>query len=85
MRETSIRLYDIELSTKESPYYPANYTNKVNITSSATAIRTILKECGSADVYTPSGLLVGRQMTESELLRLPKGVYLVNNQKVVVK
>ena len=27
--ETAIRLYDIELSTKDAPYYPAEYSNKV--------------------------------------------------------
>ncbi len=29
--ETSIRLYDIELSTKDAPYYPEAYSNKVLI------------------------------------------------------
>jgi hypothetical protein len=29
--ETSIRLYDIELSTKETPYYPEAYSNKVMV------------------------------------------------------
>ena len=28
--ETSICLYDIELSTKDAPYYPAEYSNKVS-------------------------------------------------------
>ena len=29
--ETSIRLYDIELSTKDAPYYPEEYSNKVTV------------------------------------------------------
>lgn len=29
--ETAIRLYDIELSTKDTPYYPGEYSNKVTV------------------------------------------------------
>ena len=29
--ETSIRLYDIELSTKDAPYYPQEYSNSVTV------------------------------------------------------
>ena len=80
---TSIRLYDIELSTKQAPYYPAAYSNKVTVTDQTTAIADILQGRQSADVYTPEGILVGRDMSAAGLSKLPKGVYIVNGQKMV--
>ena len=81
--ETAIRLYDIELSTKAAPYYPAEYSNKVTVTDQTTAIADILRGGQRADVYTPEGILVGRAMSAAGLSKLPKGVYIVNGQKMV--
>ena len=83
--ETAIRLYGIELSTKQAPYYPAEYSNKVTVVDYATAIAQVFRNSSRADVYTAAGVLVGRQMTEREVLSLPKGLYIANGQKVIRK
>ena len=49
------------------------------------AIAQIMKGQDDACVYTIRGILVGKKMTLTEILKLPRGVYIVNGKKVINK
>ena len=49
------------------------------------AIAQIMKGQDDVCVYTIRGILVGKKMTLTEILKLPRGVYIVNGKKVVNK
>ena len=39
----------------------------------------------NACVYTTRGILIDRNMTLTEILKLPQGIYIVNGKKVAKK
>ena len=49
------------------------------------AIAQIMSDNDNACVYTIRGMLVGKNMTLSEIQKLPLGIYIVNGKKVVNK
>ena len=49
------------------------------------AIAQIMSDKDNACVYTIRGMLVGKNMTLSEIQKLPLGIYIVNGKKVVNK
>ena len=49
------------------------------------AIAQIMGDRDNACVYTTSGILIGRNMTLTEILKLPQGIYIVNGKTVVNK
>lgn len=52
----------------------------------ATAISTVVQEDETVDVYSISGMLVKKNVTREEAtMGLPKGLYLQNGKKVIVK
>ena len=50
-----------------------------------TGITQLLANSKTVDVYTINGTLVGRKMTADEVQQLPKGLYIINGKKMVVK
>ena len=51
----------------------------------ATGIKAIFGNSKAVNVYTTSGSLVGSEMTIDEVLRLQRGIYVINGRKIVVK
>lgn len=51
----------------------------------ATAVNGVSVNEGSADVYTTSGVKVMKAADKSDLKNLPKGIYIHNGKKIVVK
>ena len=49
------------------------------------AIAQIMGDRDNACVYTTRGILIGRNMTLTEILKLPQGIYIVNGKTVVNK
>ena len=48
------------------------------------AITSLMSEKETASVYTLQGNLVGRNMTLSEIMKLPKAIYIINGKKCYV-
>ena len=65
---------------KTMPAHDVIYT--ANIT---TGIDALFKNAEYVDVYTISGKLVGRQKTLHQVKQLPRGLYIVNGKRIVVK
>jgi uncharacterized repeat protein (TIGR02543 family) len=51
----------------------------------ATGIQYIFSNSKTANVYTVAGALVGRDMTADEVLKLKRGIYVINGRKITVK
>lgn len=49
----------------------------------ASGIKSIFSNGSTANVYTVSGTLVGRNMSAAEFLTLKRGIYVINGKKVV--
>ena len=49
------------------------------------AIAQIMGDRDNACVYTTRGILIGRNMTLTEILKLPQGIYIINGKTVVNK
>ena len=64
------------------PAHDITYTANI---STETGILRILKNSDSADVYTLTGLLVGRKMSATDILKLDKGIYVINGVKVTIQ
>ena len=81
--DTSVRLYDIELSTKGAPYYPVEYSNKVIVCDEATGINEIgrLDNLQSDHWYD----LQGRKIIKSSNRQMKPGAYIVTGKKVIVQ
>ena len=71
---------DAEYTTM--PAHDVTYTAKINVLQ---GIVKVFRDEKSADVYSTTGTLVGRQLTIAEVLKLPKGLYIINGQKVMIK
>jgi hypothetical protein len=63
------------------PAHDVTYT--ANITP-ITGIARIMRDGEKVNVYTMTGLLVGRQMSASEVMKLEKGLYIINGTKVAI-
>lgn len=83
--ETAIRLYDIELSTKDAPYYPGEYSNEVTVCKEnvTTSIDAALKYGDEHSVYDLQGRKLNAQSSTLNS-QLKKGVYIVDGKKSVV-
>ena len=62
--------------------------NDITINGKYKLLSTIAQIMGDRDnacVYTTRGILIGRNMTLTEILKLPQGIYIVNGKTVVNK
>ena len=75
-------LYDIVVSGGEAENYELSYQNGVLTITESTGIATISTK-NPVDIYTLQGHKVRTKVMTAE--GLPKGVYIVNGRKVVVK
>ena len=74
--------YEVTVSGGEAKNYELSYTNGKLIVTEASGIREISVK-HPVDVYTLQGFKVRTKATTLE--GLPKGVYVINGKKVVVK
>ena len=65
---------------KTMPAHDVTYTANI-----ATGIDALFKNAEYVDVYTISGKLVGRQKTLRQVKQLPRGLYIVNGKRIVMK
>ena len=80
--DSPVGLYDIVVSGGEAENYELSYQNGVLTVTESTGIATISTK-NPVDIYTLQGHKVRTKATTLE--GLPKGVYIVNGRKVVVK
>ena len=81
--ESPIGVYEIVVSGAESPNYDFNYTNgTLTIEEDPSGIESIMKK-QAVDVYSVYGYKVRSQVRS--LGELPKGLYIINGKKVMVK
>ncbi|MDE6335237.1 MAG: hypothetical protein K2L34_01585, partial [Muribaculaceae bacterium] len=53
--------------------------------TSDTAVDEIsVEKDGKYDVYTVTGICVGKNMDKSAISQLPEGLYIINGQKVMI-
>ena len=76
-------IYDIVLTGGEAQNYDFTYVNGKLTVTVPSAISTVTTFSAPVDVYSLTGRLVRSQVTS--LKGLPRGIYLVNGRKVVVK
>ena len=50
-----------------------------------TALAKVLTEQGSANVFSSQGILIGKNLTLTDIQKLPKGIYIVNGKAVINK
>lgn len=62
--------YDITINGKYSPI---------------SIIKQIMADHNNVCVYTTRGILVGKKMTITEIMKLPKGIYIINGKAVTIK
>ena len=62
--------YDITINGKYSPI---------------SIIKQIMADHNNVCVYTTRGILVGKKMTITEIMKLPKGIYIINRKAVTIK
>ena len=74
--------YDIVLSGGDAQNYELSYQNGVLTVTESTGIATISTK-NPVDIYTLQGHKVRTKAMTAE--GLPKGVYIINGRKVVVK
>jgi uncharacterized repeat protein (TIGR02543 family) len=51
----------------------------------ASSIKALFRDSKAVSVYTVGGTLVGRDMTVDEVIKLKRGIYVINGKKIVVK
>ena len=64
------------------PAHDVIYTAVIEIPQ---GIAYVFQDNDTADVYTTKGVLVNRNMSKLDVMKLPKGIYIVNGQKVLIK
>lgn len=72
-------------STDFSGWISCNYDYTYEVSGSLTGVQGIFEAEGRADVYTASGILVGRDMDPESVKALPAGLYIVNGKKIVIR
>ena len=81
-KDSPVGTYDIVVSGGEAKNYELSYQNGVLTVTESTGIVTI-STTNPVDIYTLQGNKVRTKATTAE--GLPKGVYIVNGRKIVVK
>ena len=70
---------DAEYTTM--PAHDVTYTAKISIPQ---GIAKVFRNAKQADVYSMDGLLIKRGMTVADLMKMPKGIYIVNGNKIMI-
>ena len=82
-KDSPVGKYTITVSGGEAQNYTFNYINGVLTVTEPSAIVDLLASGQPFDIYSVTGKMIRRQATN--LKGLPRGVYIINGQKVFVR